>query len=133
MIRAGILPAKHQGKQWMIDVEAGIQALSDRTQQKLETVQSDGTVYFIQQEDDAAGPIKIGVSNNVAEHLWILQQYCPCKLRVLAVIPGGGALLKGKLHSRFASQRLHGEWFAVSPELLRYISSRTPPVAWAGR
>lgn len=75
-------------------------------------------LYFIQ---SAAGPIKIGVSNNVAKRLKGLQTSNPHKLTVLAIVRGG-ALMEFEYHQRFADHRLEGEWFDPHPDILAEIA-----------
>ena len=72
-------------------------------------------VYFIQ-AGGPDGPIKIGISYEVARRLYSLQRSNPLPLKLLATVPGG-ARLERELHERFAAQRLHGEWFRCSDEL----------------
>jgi hypothetical protein len=75
-------------------------------------------VYFIQGE--GGGPIKIGHATYVKSRLKELQSGSPVKLVVLATTPGREREERA-LHDRFASHRLHGEWFSPAPELLEYI------------
>jgi hypothetical protein len=77
-------------------------------------------VYFIRA--GANGPIKIGSANNVARRMNGLQTASPYPLRLLASIVGSTEDEFG-LHKRFAADRLHGEWFTPSPDLLAYIES----------
>lgn len=65
-------------------------------------------VYFIEAGD--GGPIKIGVAGDVAKRFKALQATNPIPLRLLAIIDGGHADER-RLHKRFASERLRGEWF----------------------
>ena len=75
-------------------------------------------VYFIQAA--LGGPIKIGTTNNLAERFESLQTASPFPLRVLAVTRGDRSG-EQELHGRFATVRLHGEWFRAVPELVEYI------------
>lgn len=77
----------------------------------------DGEVYFVQA---ATGQIKIGHSGYALSRLECLQTGSPVRLRLLAVTPGS-MVLEHELHRRFASARLHGEWFRPVPELLTFI------------
>lgn len=73
-------------------------------------------IYFIQ--DTSVLNIKIGFTAGDAEkRLRELQTGSPCGLVVLATIPGEKALER-TLHERFASARVHGEWFRPVPELI---------------
>lgn len=73
-------------------------------------------MYFIQRGEH--GPIKIGVSTDVTGRLRSLQVGFLDPLVLLGTLPGG-ADLEQALHDRFRDQRVEGEWFRPSPELLR--------------
>jgi hypothetical protein len=77
-----------------------------------------GVVYFIGCEGSTA--IKIGVSESADVRMKDLQCGSPVRLVLLATVLGG---LKEEraYHARFASSRLHGEWFERTPELLAEI------------
>ncbi|MGH3499336.1 MAG: GIY-YIG nuclease family protein [Nocardioidaceae bacterium] len=77
-------------------------------------------VYFIQSVD--GGPIKIGVSRDPVARLASIQLMSPMRLRIIGVIPEGGRRTEQQLHERFASGRLHGEWFRPSTSLKYYIA-----------
>jgi len=74
-------------------------------------------VYFIQ---SSGGPIKIGSASDVAARLKSLQTGSADELTLLAMTEGG-EFRERELHARFAADRLRGEWFAPSPELIRVI------------
>lgn len=78
-------------------------------------------VYFIQ---CTAGPIKIGVAVDVEERLRTLQCGSPFELRLIARVPGGYDL-EADLHRRLCEHRLHGEWFANTPVVLRVLEEVT--------
>jgi hypothetical protein len=87
----------------------------------LPLLEGDGSgqvVYFIRQLP--RGPIKIGRGKDAQTRLARLQTGSPCPLDVIGVVPGGPAL-EAELHRLFARYRLHGEWFAPAPSLLRFI------------
>jgi len=73
-------------------------------------------VYFI----EGAGCVKIGVAEYPEERLETLQIGSPVSLRLLATCKGGYKK-ETELHTQFAHLRLHGEWFALTPELLNII------------
>lgn len=75
-------------------------------------------IYFIGSE---FGPIKIGISRDVARRLVTLQCGSPIPLRVLAVT-NGGRDAEREYHQRFADFRLHSEWFSPAPEILAEIT-----------
>ena len=80
-------------------------------------------VYFISAHDDdmIAGPIKIGISDYPALRMAELQACSPTRLVILATCEGGKKR-ESDYHSRFASTRLHGEWFSRSEPLMRLIN-----------
>jgi len=89
------------------------------------------SVYFIQRGE--TGPIKIGVSTNVAGRLRTLEARFSEPLVLLGTLPGG-ADLEQALHARFRDQRIEGEWFRPSPELFRLACgvSRTASSTFRG-
>lgn len=78
-------------------------------------------LYFIETEC-AERHIKIGIASNVASRIASMQSHCPYRLRLLKMVPGA-AHLEQELHMRFVADRLHGEWFRRSDELLDVIDS----------
>lgn len=75
-------------------------------------------VYFIGGE---SGPIKIGISGGPNSRLAALQIGSPIPLRIMATI-SGDLEMELAYHTRFASCRLHGEWFERTPELMAEIA-----------
>lgn len=76
--------------------------------------EDDRSVYLIQSID--GGPVKIGSAFSAAARMGEIQRMSPVPLRVVATIPGGYAT-ETALHRRFATDRLHGEWFTPSESL----------------
>lgn len=76
-------------------------------------------VYFVQAGRD--GPIKIGFSKRSGLRLRDMQSGSPVRLHLLCVVPGG-RLLERTLHRAFDRQRLDGEWFRPSQELLALVA-----------
>ena len=75
-------------------------------------------IYFIKGKESTL--IKIGSTDNVKNRLMGMQTGSPEVLEVLATVPFG--LIKEKdLHRRFAADRVHGEWFNPSNDLLNFI------------
>lgn len=70
-------------------------------------------VYFLGWE---GGPVKIGVAGDMAARLTTLQTACPYRIRIEALAKGG-VPTEREYHKRFASSRLHGEWFERCPEI----------------
>lgn len=77
-------------------------------------------IYFIQ--IPAGGPVKIGYTggNDALTRLATLQVGSPVPLAILGVIEGS-LVDEQAWHTRFAEDRLHGEWFRPSRELARAI------------
>lgn len=77
------------------------------------------TVYFI--SDDTL--VKIGYTDGSArERLAALQTGNGNPLRVLAECPKWGIEKERELHQQFASDRVRGEWFNLSPDLIKLIN-----------
>lgn len=75
-------------------------------------------VYFVQCA--GGGPIKIGHSTSPDGRLSQMQTGSPYVLRVVATMRGG-IEVERTLHRAFAKDRLHGEWFNPSRELMAFI------------
>lgn len=73
-------------------------------------------VYFVQ--GTISGLIKIGTTTNLKKRLQALRTGSAEPLVLLGAIPGGDREEQA-FHARFGSQRVQGEWFSPSPELLR--------------
>lgn len=74
-------------------------------------------IYFIGGD---MGLIKIGLARDPERRLRTLQCGSPIPLRILASGPGS-ARDERMYHARFASHRLHGEWFTRHPDILAEI------------
>ena len=83
-------------------------------------IKGESRVYFIQ-AGGPNGPIKIGVSAQVLDRIWMIQVGCPARLRVLATTPGKPED-EAQLHRMFAPFQTSGEWFKAHPLLLQYIA-----------
>lgn len=75
-------------------------------------------VYLVQAGESA---VKIGLSTDLGmvNRLEAIQTSNHEELRLLALIPGGPALER-ELHQRFAEDRIRGEWFRASDQLLAF-------------
>lgn len=81
-----------------------------------------GYVYFVS-GDEPESPIKIGFSSvGVAERIRSLQTGCAFRLRPLLVVEGTPDV-EASFHALFAPQRMAGEWFKRSPELMAAINA----------
>jgi hypothetical protein len=78
-------------------------------------------LYFIETQC-AQKHIKIGIASNMKDRLSTMQTHCPYPIKLLKLVPGAAEMEKD-LHKRFIRDRLTGEWFRSSPELLELIAS----------
>lgn len=76
------------------------------------------SLYAIQAGED--GPVKIGLARKPWERLAALQTANPVRLRGIAAWSGSVDQEKA-LHELFAADRLEGEWFKPSAELLALV------------
>ncbi|HEU4583634.1 MAG TPA: GIY-YIG nuclease family protein [Polyangiaceae bacterium] len=74
-------------------------------------------VYYIRGGPDR---IKIGKADRPEQRLRDLQTGSPVELELLATEPGDRDV-EHKRHRQFAGDRVQGEWFAASSELLQHI------------
>lgn len=75
-------------------------------------------IYFVQHEN--GGPIKIGRSQSPSKRIEQLQCSSSGRLKVLCCIPAPVSF-ELKIHQRFATLRVHREWFQPSPGLRKFI------------
>ena len=83
-------------------------------------VSHESVVYFIATEDDER--IKIGYTKHLSQRFSVLQSSSVEPLKLVGFI-AGDRQTERRLHLRFASERLHGEWFRRSPELVALIQA----------
>jgi hypothetical protein len=76
-------------------------------------------VYAVQA--DLAGPVKFGVSADPATRLAVLQTAHAAPLILLGAMRGGRELERG-FHAALAVDRMEGEWFAPSRDVLAAAS-----------
>jgi hypothetical protein len=82
-----------------------------------------GRIYFIAAPD--VGHVKIGWTAKQAEaRLGELQPSSPCVLVLMHVIEDRSEFDEHRLHERFASDRLHNEWFRLTDEIATYIEEQ---------
>lgn len=78
-----------------------------------------GFVYLLQSPTSA---YKIGRTNSPEDRMRTFGIQLPFEVEYIALIPTSDMVaLERALHSRFASQRINGEWFALTPEDIEYI------------
>jgi hypothetical protein len=81
-----------------------------------------GTIYFVGPQ---GGPIKIGFATRLAFRIRDLRLANALPLEIWASVEGPPSLER-EYHKRFASHRLHGEWFEPHPDILAEIARLTP-------
>jgi len=79
-------------------------------------------LYLIGSELKAGRAVKVGVTRNLPERLARLQSGSPLPLVVFAAIPGSFKLEK-RVHEEWRRQRLHGEWFRLTPKMCSIIAA----------
>ena len=79
---------------------------------------SGGCIYFIQAEN--GGLVKIGYTENLDKRFRIIQAHSPERMRIIGKIKGSMAT-EEEIHSKFARDRRHGEWFELSKRLMQLI------------
>ncbi len=77
------------------------------------------SVYFIVRDD---GLVKIGYSHDPENRIFQLRQQYRCGMKILSAIKGARKL-EQKLHARFASSRVEGEWFRPTSDLMAFIDA----------
>jgi hypothetical protein len=78
-------------------------------------------LYMIQSE---AGPVKIGVAEDIDRRMNQIKTSSPVGFRVMVVLDDGYRL-EAELHERFKKDKLHGEWFAPTDEILSIELARS--------
>lgn len=78
------------------------------------------TVYFIRRTGDATGLIKIGHTSNLSNRLSSFRMAIPEGIEILATCDGGPEVEK-RLHALAAADRVKGEWFKPSDQLMSLI------------
>lgn len=77
-------------------------------------------VYFLQCAE--TGRIKIGATDDLTTRVAAINSASCAPARLIAVVSGGKEV-EGYLHARFAEDRVNGEWFRQSPELIEIASA----------
>ncbi len=77
-------------------------------------------IYFVQCGKN--GPVKIGCTGNVEDRITQMQTSCPYELKLLWKI-NGGKEDEAELHEQWKHERIRGEWFRPSRQLLEYIET----------
>jgi hypothetical protein len=83
-------------------------------------------VYFIKTLSESP-MVKIGKADRVKDRIQQLQTSCPHKLELLGAVQfetsDESITEEGLAHEALAAHRLHGEWFALVPEVEEYLVS----------
>lgn len=87
-------------------------------------------IYFVACRE--ANAVKIGLTSDypgcVQKRVSMLQVGCPLRLELIGAQAGDREEERALLE-RFASDRIHGEWFRVSAALLDHVASLEIPQA----
>lgn len=83
-------------------------------------------VYFVY----SAGRVKIGYSDGLRLRLSGLASMSPFPPVAILVVKGT-VRVERKFHARFAEDRLHGEWFALSKKMRDFFRARLCPIGRA--
>lgn len=75
-------------------------------------------VYIMQRDSD--GAFKIGWSSDIARRLTELRVKGRCEVALVAAFPGGKTD-ENRLHARFESDRISGEWYRSSEGIRSFI------------
>jgi hypothetical protein len=88
-----------------------------------------GVVYYIAAPD--LGRVKIGRTKDLRKRLISLRGGSPADLEVLGTLAGGAAV-EMYLYAIFADDRIHGEWFNLTPEIATCAATGELPDAVVG-
>jgi len=84
----------------------------------------EGCVYFVGNLENKW--VKIGFTINLSKRLASVQTGCPCLLEILGYIKTKDARkLEKKIHKKFNYYKMHGEWYVLSSEIIRFIETET--------
>lgn len=96
-----------------------INLLSGRRRRRFH--RGDGDIYFLQQGD--GGPIKIGYTTDLLARIDTLQTGSPYELKLILCFRGF-TQTERELHAKFRKDRMRGEWFSPSEELMAFIEEK---------
>lgn len=82
-------------------------------------------IYFA--HADELNRVKIGFAADPWKRLSKMQSDSPCALALVAICPGDVADEQA-LHTRFASDRLRGEWFGYSASIRAHVATLPTPI-----
>ena len=97
----------------------------ERFQSIMALVKNQAVVYFLQNQNDPSGPVKIGYTADLKSRTRTVEIRCSHSLRCLGVIRPGSYQIEAELHRQFRPCRVRGEWFAPVPEFIEFIKQET--------
>jgi hypothetical protein len=107
------------GRKFRIHGEPGTHKFQVQIDRAKQLIDYQGSfVYFAKVAN--GNRLKIGLSRDPRTRVKILSIGSPVKL-VLYYARPGDRQMETRLHRRFAADRLHGEWFRVSEDILHWI------------
>ncbi|MFO0697849.1 MAG: GIY-YIG nuclease family protein [Nitrospira sp.] len=86
--------------------------------QTMPPIEFEECLYFIQ--PGTGGPVKIGYIKQLATRLKAIHKMNGGSVRFLGAMAGTCEDEK-RFHEEYANDRLHGEWFRLSPEILLFL------------
>jgi hypothetical protein len=109
-------------KGWTRRQIAELRASLEYQRETVDTWTPEPVVYFVQIAEQPESPIKIGSTtlNGLTDRMIGLQNGCPYRLRLLALMDGDVRTEK-RLHASFRDSRVIGEWFQPTAALLAMI------------
>lgn len=97
----------------------------------------DETYLYFVQIARPEGPIKIGITWLLGQHIARLQESNPDPLKVLAIEVYSTPVLAGAreraLHALFHALRIRGDWFRPDEQVLQFASAAMTPVEFVAR
>lgn len=96
--------------------------ISRELDDRLAALRCNDQAGFVYAVDDGSGLIKIGATDHIRTRLRALQLMNGHRVRLLGV--SHDLYLEQVLHSRYAANRMHGEWFALDHNPLELRSGR---------
>jgi hypothetical protein len=88
------------------------------------------SVYFVTCRE--ANAVKIGCSVDPHARLPEIQWGCPLPLTLEAVMPGNNSEER-RLHRWYADDRIHGEWFTITPMIELLMGEHAVPHETRGK
>lgn len=88
-------------------------------------------VYFALDATRVGQFVKIGYTAHLRERIASLRaQTASGQVPIVLALEEGGETREQELHERFKGQRMFGEWFTYTGELMAYIQTLENPVAF---